>query len=582
MIYNCSDLDDGPLASLYLIAPATDSTIRDGNGLSMDQLRGQDLQAAFSAATSCLEEYRDAVNALNVFPVPDGDTGTNMLLTMRSAVQSAADACPDGEDHSVAAVSAALAQGAFFGARGNSGVILSQFFKGFSDALTGKEYLAAPDLARALMLATKGAYSSVGNPVEGTMLTVIRMASEAVQGVDDGLLDLWGTAYQASQDALSNTPEQLPVLREAGVVDAGGFGVVILIGGALRAISGTASPSIDLSELGRFQGAANNGSGPIDSGYLDSTTEEEWGNCTQFIISSVDGLELDLEQVRKHFQETAFSTVVVGDERAVRVHIHVEDTAPALSYAVSLGAVSDVKIENMDWQNERFAASGHGGVKQAAALALLPVVQGDGLAHLFRDSGCAGVIEGGQTMNPSVQQIIDAARSTGAKDVIVLPNNSNVVLAAEQAAGSEPFLHVVPTKSVPQGVAAMFAFNPEGLWQENVEAMSAAISEIASVEVTAAVRGVKIGGVEVKEGQYIGLLEGKIVTAEDNVQGALRTALDLTALSSDAIVSIYYGAGCPLSDAQSVAATLESDHPGIQVDLIDGGQPHHQFLASVE
>ena len=185
-------------------------------------------------------------------------------------------------------------------------------------------------------------------------------------------------------------------------------------------------------------------------------------------------------------------------------------------------------------------------------------------------------------MNPSVQQIIDAARSTGAKDVIVLPNNSNVVLAAEQAAGSEPFLHVVPTKSVPQGVAAMFAFNPEGLWQENVEAMSAAISEIASVEVTAAVRGVKIGGVEVKEGQYIGLLEGKIVTAEDNVQKALRTALDLTGLSSDAIVSIYYGAGCPLSDAQSVAATLESDHPGIQVDLIDGGQPHHQFLASVE
>ena len=159
MIYNCSDLDDGPLASLYLIAPATDSTIRDGNGLSMDQLRGQDLQAAFSAATSCLEEYRDAVNALNVFPVPDGDTGTNMLLTMRSAVQLAADACPDGEDHSVAAVSAALAEGAFFGARGNSGVILSQFFKGFSDALTGKEYLAAPDLARALMLATQGAYS---------------------------------------------------------------------------------------------------------------------------------------------------------------------------------------------------------------------------------------------------------------------------------------------------------------------------------------------------------------------------------------------------------------------------------------
>ena len=582
MIYNCSDLDDGSLASLYLIASATDSTIRDGNGLSMDQLRGQDLQAAFSAATSCLEEYRDAVNALNVFPVPDGDTGTNMLLTMRSAVQSAMDACPDGEDPSVAAVSAALAQGAFFGARGNSGVILSQFFRGFSDALTGKECLTAPDLALAFKLATEGAYSSVGNPVEGTMLTVIRMASEAVQDVDDEMLGLWRIAYQASQDALAHTPEQLPVLREAGVVDAGGFGVVILIGGALRAISGTESSLVDLSELGRFQGAVDNGSGPVDSGYLDASVEEEWGNCTQFIISSLDGRKLDLEQVRSHFQETALSTVVVGDERNVRVHIHVEDTAPALSYAESLGAVSEVTIENMDRQNQRFAAAGHGAVKEAVALALLPVVQGDGLAHLFRDAGCAGVIEGGLTMNPSVQRIIDAARNTGAKDVIVLPNNSNVVLAAEQAAEGEAFLHVVPTKSVPQGVAAMFAFNPEGPWQENVEAMIAAISEIASVEVTAAVRRVTIGGIEVKEGQFIGLLEGHLVTAEDSAQGALRTALNLAGLSSDAIVSIYYGAGCSPSDAQPVAAALKSNHPGIHVDLIEGGQPHHQFLASVE
>ena len=550
--------------------------------MSMDQLRGIDLQAAFSAATGCLEEYRDAVNALNVFPVPDGDTGTNMLLTMRSAVQSAADACPEGEDQSVAAVSSALARGAFFGARGNSGVILSQFFKGFSDALQGKEYLEAPDLALAFRLAADGAYASVGNPVEGTMLTVIRMASEAVQNLDDDLLGLWRTAYEASQDALAHTPEQLPVLREAGVVDAGGFGVVILIGGALRAISGTESSLVDLSELGRFQGAASDGGIPVDSRYLDATVEEEWGNCTQFIISSVDGRELDLEQVRNHFQDTALSTVVVGDERNVRVHIHVEDTAPALSYAESLGVVSQVKIENMDRQNERFAAFGHGGVKEAPALALLPVVQGDGLAHLFRDSGCAGVIEGGQTMNPSVQQIIDAARGTGAQDVIVLPNNSNVVSAAEQAAEAEAFLHVVPTKSVPQGVAAMLAFNPEGPWQENVKSMIAAISEIASVEVTAAVRGVKIGGVEVKEGQYIGLLEGQLVTAEDSVQGALRTALGLAGLSSDAIVSIYYGAGCSLSDAQPVADALESDHPGIQVDLINGGQPHHQFLASVE
>ena len=552
----------------------------------MDQLRGQDLKAAFSEATGCLEEYRDAVNALNVFPVPDGDTGTNMLLTMRSAMQSTAEYCPDGQDHSVASVSSALAQGAFFGARGNSGVILSQFFRGFSDALSGRECLTADDLALAFKLASEGAYRSVGNPVEGTMLTVIRMASEAIQDADHDLLRLWKAAYQAAQDALERTPEQLPVLREAGVVDAGGLGIVVLIGGTLRSISniefpGGDSSAVDLSALSRFQGAAANDSGPVRSGYLSATLEQEWGYCTQFIISSVDGRDLDLDQVRNHFQETALSTVVAGDARHVRVHIHVEDTVPALSYSESLGAVSEVKIENMDSQNERFAA-GHAPGTAAPVLALLPVAQGEGLAHLFRDSGCAGVIEGGQTMNPSVRQILDAARDTGANDVILLPNNGNVVLAAEQAAAAEPSVHVVPTKSIPQGVAALLAFNPEGTWQENVAAMTAALSGVSSVEVTAAVRGVKIGAVEVMEGQYIGLLEGKLVTAEDSPQSALRTTLGLAGLSEDAIVSIYHGADISPSDAQSVAAALESEYPGIQVDMIEGGQPHHQYLASVE
>ncbi|MCH7736644.1 MAG: DAK2 domain-containing protein [Chloroflexi bacterium] len=553
----------------------------------MDQLRGKDLKAAFSTATGCLEEYRDAVNALNVFPVPDGDTGTNMLLTMRSAVRSAAEGCPDGQDHSVASVSSALAQGAFFGARGNSGVILSQFFKGFSDALTGKECLAADDFALAFKLASEWAYRSVGNPVEGTMLTVIRMASEAIQGVDHDLLSLWEAAYQASQEALERTPEQLPVLREAGVVDAGGLGIVVLIGGALHSISNIGSndgksSAVDLPGLSRFQGAVIDGGGPVKSGYLDATLVQDWGNCTQFIISSVNGRDLDLDQVRSHFQETAISTVVVGDERNVRVHIHVEDTAPALSYAESMGAVSDIKIENMDGQNQRFAAGGHTPGTETSALALLPVAQGEGLAHLFRDSGCAGVIEGGQTMNPSVQQILDAAHDTGASDVIVLPNNGNVVLAAEQAAAADSSIHVVPTKSVPQGVAALLVFNPEGTWQENLAAMATAISEVASIEVTSAVRGAKIGGVEVMEGQYIGLLEGKLVTAEVSAQSALRSTLDLAGLSGDAIVSIYYGADSSPSDARSVAAGLESEYPGIQVDIIEGGQPHHQYLASVE
>lgn len=547
----------------------------------MDHLQGQELKNAFSAATGCLEKFRDSINALNVFPVPDGDTGTNMLLTMRSAVQSVEETCPDSQDNSVAAVSSALAHGAFFGARGNSGVILSQFFKGFSDALADKDFLTAGDLSLAFKLASEGAYRSVGNPVEGTMLTVIKRASEAAQDSRGDLLNVWEVAYMASIEALARTPEQLPVLREAGVVDAGGFGIVVLIGGILRAISDPKSTGIDLSELSRFEGEIRQ-SGSIKPGFLDATLEEDWGFCTQFIIGSVNGQALDLDQVRSHFQETAVSTVVVGDEHNVRVHIHIEDPAPAIEYAESMGTVTDVNIENMDSQNQRFAASAHPAPAGGPALALLPVAQGDGLAHLFRDSGCAGVIEGGQTMNPSVQQILDAARDTGAAEVIVLPNNSNIVLAAEQAAATEPSIHVVPTTSVPQGVAALLAFNPEGPWQDNVAAMTAVLAEVRSVEVTAAVRGASINGMEVAEGQYIGLLDGELSVTEDDPEQALRSALNLAGLSGDAIVTVYCGAGKSPSDATVVSEELEKEYPGIQVDLIEGGQPHHHYLASVE
>lgn len=545
----------------------------------MDQIRGQDFKQAFTAATACLEEYRDTVNALNVFPVPDGDTGTNMLLTMRSAVQSVTEGCPEGQEHSVDQVSSALAQGAFFGAKGNSGVILSQFFKGFSDALAGKESLAADDLSLAFKLAADAAYTSVGNPVEGTMLTVIRIASEAVQGSqgsNKNVLDLWGTAFQASQDALSHTPEQLPVLREAGVVDAGGLGVVVLIGGALQSLT----PLVDISALSRFQRAANDGgSGLITPGFLESTLEQEWGSCTQFIIS---GPNLDLDEVRTHYQETALSTVVVGNGLNVRVHIHVEDTGPALAYAKSLGTLSNIKIENMDNQNQLFASGHQANPVKGAALALLPVTLGAGLAHLFRESGCAAIIHGGQTMNPSVQQILDAARSISANDIIVLPNNANVVLAAEQAAASEPCIHVVSSKSIPQGVAALLVFNPEGTWEENVDAMAAALAEVASIEVTQAVRDANINGVSVTEGQFIALLEGQMASAAETPEIALRIALDQAGLNAEAIVTIYHGAGTSVPDAESVAASLSLDFPGIQVDLIDGGQPNYQYLASVE
>ena len=302
--------------------------------------------------------------------------------------------------------------------------------------------------------------------------------------------------------------------------------------------------------------------------------EEEWGFCTQFIINQADGRNLDLNIVRTHFQKTALSTVVEATEKNIRVHIHVNDTTSAIKYAESLGSLSDVKIEDMDCQNNAFASDNHGRPGDGAALALLPVPQGEGLARLFLDSGCDSVIEGGQTMNPSVQQIMDAARAPHAADVILL--------AAEQIAASDSSIHVVPTRSIPQGVAALLSFNPEAPWQENIQSMTNSLSNVTSIEVAAAVRSTKIGKVEVQKGQYIGILEGELVIADNNPEQALLLTLGLTNINTDSIVSIYYGNHKTPVDAQSGASKLEKEFPDIQIDVIDGGQPHFQYLASIE
>ena len=322
------------------------------------ELNGAELRRAFLLAFERLEEQRETVNALNVFPVPDGDTGTNMLLTLRSGV----DRCPEDDGVTAGQVAGELAQGTFFGARGNSGVILSQFFKGFSDALQGKEGCGPSDLAQALDMARIAAYGAVGNPREGTMLTVIRKAAEAVQDEAGGseLAEVLATAYEASCVALENTPEQLPVLKEAGVVDSGGLGVVVILGGALEALApersqavaqGTGLDSIINSSMASLGDSAQG----LDQGFVHSSLELAWGYCTEFIING-DGLSPNA--VRQYCEEMGRSTVVVGDTQHVRVHVHMEDPGAAISYGVSLGTVSNVKIENMDQQNVEWAA-GH-------------------------------------------------------------------------------------------------------------------------------------------------------------------------------------------------------------------------------
>ena len=550
----------------------------------MALLQGEDLKQAFSAATNSLERFRDTINALNVFPVPDGDTGTNMLLTMRSALER----FTPGSILTAGEAADTLAEGAFWGARGNSGVILSQFFKGFAEALHGSEACDGSDLARGFSRASDAAYASVGQPVEGTMLTVIRDFARATQEMwadskENTPLDLWETAFLAAQQALSRTPSQLPLLREAGVVDAGGMGMVVIMGGALCYLAGRPESMVE-EAVSAAQVVKEGADGPvaarIDPDYLDSTQEVQWGYCIQFILH---GENLSLDAVRQHYTDMINSAVVGGDRRLIRVHIHSEDPGPALSYGASMGQLSHIEIENMNHQNLGFIAE-HGDQRTTAApIGVVAVTPGDGLALLFREAGCAGVISGGQTMNPSVQAILEAAKTAAAKDVIILPNDKNVVLAAEQAsAGSNGRIHVVPSRSVPQGVAAVLCFNPEESLEHNLEAMRQALDTVVSIEVTMAVRPSNINGVPVAAGEYIGLRDGELTSSGSSPEEALTSIFNQVGLSPEAVVGVYWGADTSQPAAEELVRHLEEAHPGMQVDLIYGGQHHYQYLASVE
>ncbi len=551
----------------------------------MQALNGKDLAGALTAGFHCLQRYRDPINALNVYPVPDGDTGTNMMLTMRAGVEKLAqsDGATAGE------VAFQLADGTFWEARGNSGVILSQFFKGIATGLDGKEMCDCGDLAQAFRSATDAAYKSVGNPVEGTMLTVIRCVAEALESSLQqenygDVLSFWNTAYQASRSALDATPSMLAKLREAGVVDAGGMGIVVILGGAYLHLTGedveeadlelaTAAGQIDPSQLASVS---------VESDFLDSSTESEWGYCTQFLIQ---GENLDIERVRADLAEKAESLVIIGDDRFIRVHVHLEDPGVALTYAVGLGELDQIKIDNMSLQNQDWASGHQERNAPKSGIALVAVAPGDGLARLFTDTSGAQVVSGGQTMNPSVAQLIAAAERTGAEDVILIPNNKNVAITATQAADRDnenQRLHVVATSTVQQGMAAALAFNSQASADRNLMAMNEAVSEVLSIEVTRSIRNTTLGGIAVAEGDYMGLVDGDLAVVESSAEAALLASLAGCGLADDQIVTIYWGADTDQETVEGVAGKIENQAPGIQVDLFYGGQPHYPYFVSVE
>lgn len=552
----------------------------------MQALNGKQLADALTAGFNCLQRYRDPINALNVYPVPDGDTGTNMMLTMRAGVEKLVQV----EDATAGEVAAQVADGTFWEARGNSGVILSQFFKGIAQGLEGEAECGCRELAQAFRSATDAAYKSVGNPVEGTMLTVIRYVAEALEsdletsGAPDDILSFWNKGYQASRDALDATPSMLAKLREAGVVDAGGMGIVVILGGAYLHLTGenveeadlelaTAAGQIDPSQLASVS---------VESDFLDSSVESEWGYCTQFLIQ---GENLDIDRVRSELAEKADSLVIVGDDRFIKVHVHMEDPGVALTYAVGLGELDQIKIDNMSLQNQDWASGHQERNEPKSGIALVAVAPGDGLAQLFKDTAGAQVVSGGQTMNPSVAQLTSAAERSGAEDVILLPNNKNVAITATQAADREndsQNLHVVVTSTVSQGVAAALAFNSQASAEQNIQAMQEAVDAVVSIEVTCSVRDTTLGGVTVAEGDYMGLVDGDLSVVESSAEAALLSSLEGVGLADDHIVTIYWGSDTDQETSEGLASAIEEQVPGIQVDLFYGGQPHYPYFASVE
>ena len=537
---------------------------------------GQELRDMFAAGSSWLEKSVPDINAINVFPVPDGDTGTNMFLTMRSTMEEA-DRAPL---NNVAAVVKAMAQGALMGARGNSGVILSQFFRGLAKELAEKESITGSDWALALSEASRTAYKGLSQPVEGTMLTVIRDASTAAevaaQTDPDDLTIVAEAAVEAAKDSVAKTPLLLPVLREAGVVDAGGQGVYILLEGALRYLRGEMeemqyrSPQMVTADLPLSPKAAE----------LMAEPEEPYGYCTNFLL---EGQKLDPDRIRKKLEDKGQSIVVVGDETTVRVHIHTYDPGSVIRYATSLGTLHQLQVQNMDDQHVGFVEMQRGKLP-ASDIAVVAVASGNGVREVLQSLGAAAVVSGGQTMNPSVQEILQAVESVPSQKVVLLPNNKNIIPTAFQVQPlTSKEVAVVPTRTFPQGVAALIAFNYEDSLKKNAQAMEEAIATVKTVEVTNAVRDTQMKGLKVSKGQAIAIVDDEeLVAAGDSVAEVVFEALDKAGVESAEVVTMYYGADVEVAQAEQIIEELRNKHPEKQVEMVSGGQPHYGYIVSLE
>ncbi|MGD8858113.1 MAG: DAK2 domain-containing protein [Chloroflexota bacterium] len=530
------------------------------------------------AGLVALEENHRKVNDLNVFPVPDGDTGTNMLLTMRSAYRR----IQDSQEEHVGRVAQDLSHGALMGARGNSGVILSQVWRGLANGLEDKATFDAADLAMALSEASETAYKGVMRPVEGTILTVIREGAEEAHdalGKHSDLRFLLARVVERCQQALARTPDMLPVLKQAGVVDAGGQGLVYILDGMLRHVHG--EMFADAEAVTAMDIPAQAKAAPAEG--IENPYD------VQFILL---GDSLDLMSVRQEIDAMGDSTVVVGDETTIKVHVHVKDPGVPISYGISLGHITDVVVENMQMQMEHIIGTAASAVAPQAEpemslapgqIGVVAVTAGDGLAQIFRSLGAAGIVNGGQSNNPSTEEIYEVVQGIPADDIVILPNNKNIILAAEAAGKlSEKNVAVVPSRTVPQGISALLALDSSCELALAAERMNEAISQVASGEIAVATRSVELDGIAVEEGQIIGVVDGRLRAAGANVEQVLGAVLAEIAMDERELVSIYYGADVTEADAEQLAGAITDLYPDVEVEVLAGGQSIYQYIIGAE
>lgn len=543
------------------------------------------MKRMFIAAGKMLEVNKAQVDALNVFPVPDGDTGTNMSLTMVSAVKEISSLTST----SMAEFADKLAKGALRGARGNSGVILSQILKGFSNAIAKSDECDAKTFAKGMREGAELAYRAVSKPKEGTILTVIRgMAEEAIDLAKrtNNIEKLMNGILEKGELVLAQTPDMLDVLKKAGVVDSGGYGLIVLFKGLIMGY-------LDQEITGAEEyGVVDTKSASIDSAFPDdselildyeSLGELDFGYCTEFFITNIKKRTTvtDIDKLRDYLNEIGNSVICIGDLSLIKVHVHTNNPGKALSKAIMLGEIDKIKIENMMEQNRQLRARYEAERKQ---IGILAVCAGEGFSAIFKDLLVDQVIEGGQTMNPSADDIARAVRKINAENIIILPNNKNIILSAEQSRTliQNRNIFVLPTKDIPQGLAACLNFSPDASLSENLENMTAAFSTIDAGQVTYAVRDTVIDSLVIKKGDIIGIDKGKIVRSGKDIQDVTTALIESMLTEDKEVVTLYYGQDVSEEDAEAYISSLEEKHPDIEFILHYGGQPLYYYILSVE